>query len=133
MAVVDRPAGPAAAPALAPRVWVDSAYAGQLTTWAGERLWLSLQTVSRLRGSKGFVVLPRRWCVERTIGWLMNARRNVRDYERLPQHAEAHLAWALITVMAKRLACKGPAASWTKKTSQSSPGPTGQPLSQHRA
>jgi transposase len=35
---------------------------------------------------KGFVVLPRRWKVERTIGWCMNARRNARDYERLPQH-----------------------------------------------
>lgn len=46
------------------------------------------------KGTKGFVVLPRRWKVERTIGWCMNARRNARDYERLPQHSEAHLNWS---------------------------------------
>ncbi|MFJ6392879.1 hypothetical protein ACIQJT_35380 [Streptomyces sp. NPDC091972] len=40
------------------------------------------------QGTKGFVVLPRQWKVERTTGWCMNARRNSRDYERLPQHSE---------------------------------------------
>jgi hypothetical protein len=38
----------------------------------------------------------------------MNARRNCRDYERLPQHSEAHLNWAFITLMTRRLARKGP-------------------------
>ncbi|NSC19846.1 transposase [Streptomyces albus subsp. chlorinus] len=33
------------------------------------------------------------------IGWCMNCRRSARDYERLPQHSEAHLHWALITMM----------------------------------
>ncbi|MBO8200882.1 IS5 family transposase [Streptomyces smyrnaeus] len=97
------------------QVWADSAYAGQLVTWADERLRLTLRTVSRPRGTKGFVVLPRRWRVERTIGWLMNARRNVRDYERLPQHAEAHLTWALITLMTRRLTRKGSRPNWAKK------------------
>jgi hypothetical protein len=47
----------------------------------------------------------------------MNARRNVRDYERLPQHAEAHLNWAFITLMTRRLTRTGPRTdSWTKKT-----------------
>ncbi|MFI0968234.1 hypothetical protein ACH4S8_43875 [Streptomyces sp. NPDC021080] len=46
--------------------------------------------VFRPQGAKGFVVRPRRWKVERTIGWCMNARRNARDHERLPQHFEAH-------------------------------------------
>jgi hypothetical protein len=41
-------------------------------------------------------------------GWCMNARRNARDYERLPQHSEAHLNWALITMMTRRLTCKKP-------------------------
>jgi hypothetical protein len=39
----------------------------------------------------------------------MNARRNARDYERLPQHSEAHLNWALITMMTRRLTRKSPA------------------------
>lgn len=64
-----------------------------MTSWTGvrERLWLTLRIVSWPKGTKGFVVLPRRWKVERTVGWCMNARRNARDYERLPQHSEAHL------------------------------------------
>lgn len=37
----------------------------------------------------------------------MNARRNCRDYERLPQHFEAHLNWAFITLMTRRLTRKG--------------------------
>jgi len=103
------------------QVWADSAYAGQLVTWADTRLRITLRTVSRPKGAKGFVVLPRRWRVERTIGWLMHARRNVRDYERLPQHSEAHLTWALITLMTRRLTRTGPRTDgWSKKT-----GPTG--------
>jgi hypothetical protein len=45
----------------------------------------------------------------------MNARRNARDYERLPQHSEAHLNWALGTLRARRLTRKKPAGGWTKK------------------
>ncbi len=64
---------------------------------------------------KGFVVLPRRRKVERTFGWIMKSRRNVRDDERLPQHSEAHLTWALITLMTRRITRKGPHAEWSKK------------------
>ncbi|WP_442805983.1 transposase [Streptomyces sp. NBC_01257] len=73
------------------QVWADSAYAGQLVNRADDRLWMTLRTISRPRGAKGCVVLPRHWKVERTIGWVMNARRNVHDYERLPHHSEAHM------------------------------------------
>lgn len=44
---------------------------------------------------------------------MMNARRNVIDYERLPQHSEAHLAWAAITLMTRRLTRKN-ARSWSR-------------------
>ncbi|MFD8259594.1 hypothetical protein ACFV19_11755 [Streptomyces griseoluteus] len=90
--------------------------------WAHDRLWLTLRIVSRPKSTKGFVVLPRRGKVERTIGWCMNARRNVRDSERLPQHSEAHLNWALITMMTRRLTRRKPAPGWAKK-----------PRSAHRA
>ncbi|MFF0018431.1 transposase [Streptomyces sp. NPDC005374] len=73
------------------QIWADRGYAGELVNWARERLWLTLRIVSQLKGTKGFVVLPRRWKVERTIGWCMNARRNARDYERLPQHSKPEL------------------------------------------
>ncbi|MDH6604519.1 hypothetical protein M2164_000154 [Streptomyces sp. SAI-208] len=46
----------------------------------------------------------------------MQSRRNVRDYERLPQHSEAHLTWALITLMTRRLTRKGPRTTWSKKS-----------------
>ncbi|GAA3083247.1 transposase [Streptomyces rectiviolaceus] len=94
------------------QVWADSAYAGQLINWSGDFLNMTLRTVSRPHGAKGFVVLPRRWKVERTLGWIKRARRNVRDYERLPQHSEAHLTWALITLMTRRLTRKGPHTNW---------------------
>ncbi|MFJ9968349.1 IS5 family transposase [Streptomyces avermitilis] len=100
------------------QVWADRGYAGDLVDWARERLWLTLRIVSRPKRAKGFVVLPRRWKVERTIGWCMNARRNARDYERLPQHSEAHLNWALITMMTRRLTRKNPSAGWTKRTAR---------------
>ncbi|QHC26762.1 hypothetical protein GR130_08175 [Streptomyces sp. GS7] len=47
----------------------------------------------------------------------MNARRNVRDYERLPQHSEAHLNWTLITIMIRRLSqgSRPRADSWDRK------------------
>lgn len=49
-------------------VWADSAYAGPLVTWAKKYLNLTVKTVSRPRNAVGFVVLPRRWVVERPPG-----------------------------------------------------------------
>lgn len=53
---------------------------------------------------KGFQVLPRRWVVERTFGWLTRCRRLARDYERKTAHAEAMIQIAMIRLMAARLA-----------------------------
>jgi transposase len=66
-------------------VWADSAYAGALVDWAKERLDIKIKTVRRPPDAKGFVVLPRRWVVERSLSWIMRARRHCRDHERLPQ------------------------------------------------
>jgi transposase len=100
------------------QVWADRGCVGDLVDWARERLWLTLRIVSRPKGTKGFVVLPRRWKVGRTIGWCMNARRNARDYERLPQHSEAHLNWTLITMMTRRLTRRSPGTDRTKRVGQ---------------
>jgi transposase len=43
------------------QVWADRGYVGDLVDWVRERLWLTLRIVSRPKGTKGFVVLPRRW------------------------------------------------------------------------
>ena len=49
-------------------------------------------------------MLPRRWVVERTFAWISKHRRTVRDYERLPASHEAMVTWAMIALMARRLA-----------------------------
>jgi transposase len=88
--------------------WADSAYSGDLVDWSKRRLRLTLKIVNRPPGQSGFVVLARRWIVERTLSWVMRARRNCRDYERLPAHSEAHITWAAITVMSRRLTRRSP-------------------------
>lgn len=89
-------------------VWADRAYAGTLITWARTTLGLTVKTVSRPKDATGFVLLPRRWIVERSLAWILHARRLVRDYERLPAHAEAMVNLALIILMSRRLTRPSP-------------------------
>lgn len=65
---------------------VDSAFGGNLVEWAKRFLSLTIKVVSDPRAS-AFVALPRRGVVERTISWLLRARRNARDQEWLPAHS----------------------------------------------
>jgi putative transposase len=65
--------------------------------------WL-LQTVLRPARVKGFVVLPKRWIVERTFGWLGRYRRHSKDYERNVASSEAMIHIAMIHLMIRRLA-----------------------------
>lgn len=85
-------------------VWADGGYAGKLVDYATTMLGITVQIVSKLAGQVGFVVLPRRWCVERTFSWINRCRRTVRDYERLPAHHAATVYWAMIIIMGRRLA-----------------------------
>ncbi|MFF3402973.1 transposase [Streptomyces sp. NPDC002659] len=82
--------------------WADSADGSQLIDWARKRLRITLKTINR-RGMKGFVLQPKRWVVERAISWLMRFRRHCRDCERTISHAQAHLAWTAIALVAARL------------------------------
>ncbi|MBM7087299.1 IS5 family transposase [Streptomyces sp. S12] len=84
-------------------VWADSAYTGKLVTWAKKHLNLTIKPVSRPKDTSGFIVLPRRWVVERSLAWMMHARRHARDYERLIQHSETLITWAAITLMTRRI------------------------------
>ncbi|MFE4960679.1 IS5 family transposase [Streptomyces sp. NPDC056653] len=85
-------------------VWADGGYTGHLVTWAKEKLQLTLQIVKRSDDMKGFVVLPRRWVVERSLGWLMRSRRLARDYETPPASSEAFIHFSASMLMARRLA-----------------------------
>jgi transposase len=87
-------------------VWADGGYAGRLVSWACQVLTLTVTIVKRSDDTTGFVVLPRRWVVERTFGWLMRYRRLVRDYERRPEHHEAMVLWATVAITTRQLARK---------------------------
>jgi transposase len=89
------------------RAWADGGYAGRLIAWAAARLHLAVDIVKRTDDMSGFVVLPRRWVVERTLAWIFRRRRCVRDYERRPESHEAMVRWAMVLVMTRRLA-RGP-------------------------
>ncbi len=55
---------------------------------------------------RGFVILPRRWVVERTFAWLDKNRRISKDYERLCETSEAFILVAMIRLMVRRLVSK---------------------------
>ena len=84
-------------------IWADGGYAGQLIAWAKRTCGWLLRTVLRPAGSKGFVLLPRRWVVERTFAWLMRYRRLARDYEYIVETSETMIYAAMIHLMARRL------------------------------
>jgi putative transposase len=85
-------------------VWADCGYAGKLVDYANTMLGITVHIVTKLAGQVGFVVLPCRWCVERTFSWINRCRRTVRDYERLPEHHAATVYWAMTIIMGRRLA-----------------------------
>jgi putative transposase len=85
-------------------IWADQGYKAHFVAWAqGVRDW-AIEIVARPAGAKGFVLLPRRWVVERTFAWLGRSRRLSKDYEGLPATSEAWVRIAMIHLMLKRLA-----------------------------
>jgi putative transposase len=88
-------------------IWADQAYAGDLIAWLWAlRPWrkIRLGIVKRPEGTKGFLLLPKRWIVERTFAWLGRYRRLSKDYEYLPQTSETMIRVAMIHLMVRRLA-----------------------------
>jgi transposase len=74
-----------------------------LVGWCARALNLTLTTIRRSDGHKSFVVLPKRWIVERAFAWLTRSRRLARDYERLPASSEAMILWSMTMLMTRRL------------------------------
>jgi transposase len=65
--------------------FVDQGYTGDKATAAAEEHGIRLEVVKLPTAKRGFVLLPRRWVVERSFGWMTRFRRLVRDYERLAE------------------------------------------------
>lgn len=81
--------------------WVDGGYNNTVIRH-GAQHGIHVEVVKRPT-IKGFHVLPRRWVVERTLGWLMLHRRLVRDYEALPQRSRTMVHWAMANIMSRSL------------------------------
>jgi putative transposase len=86
------------------KIWADQGYAGALEAWVEDLTGWTLEIVHRPKGMQGFAPLPRRWVVERTIGWFGRYRGLAKDYEQVPQSSEAMVWIVMIQVMLKRLA-----------------------------
>jgi putative transposase len=88
-------------------IWADGGYLGSLVQWVKQLRpfgKLHLEIVRRCDRAKGFKVLPKRWIVERTFGWLSKSRRLCRDYEVRLDHSESMVRICMIRIMLRRLA-----------------------------
>lgn len=79
----------------------DGGYAGRLVDWVESLCGWSMEIIRRT--SSGFVLLPKRWVVERTFGWFNKYRRLSKDYEILEESSEAFVYIAMIHIMVRRL------------------------------
>jgi putative transposase len=86
------------------RVWADQKYHNHgLTAWVATNARYEVEVVRRPEGAKGFVVLPKRWVVERTFAWLKRCRRLTADREKSVKSSEAMIRPAMIRRMLHRL------------------------------
>ena len=84
-------------------IWADGGYAGKLIDWVEQTCGWVLEIVKRNADLTGFHVLPHRWVVERTFGWLGRYRRFSKDYEEFTESSEAMIHLAMIHLMLRRL------------------------------
>ena len=91
------------------KLYADGGYQGPVFKKALKRVLrqVDLQIVKRSDHARGFHVLPQRWIVERTIGWLNRCRRLAKDWENLNRKALAFLRLASIRLMLRKL-CNPP-------------------------
>ena len=85
------------------RLWADQGYRGpELAAYLWQIGHWVLEVVRRQAGQQGFVVIPKRWIVERTFGWLNRYRRLSKDYEELPETSEVMILIAMTHLMLQR-------------------------------
>ncbi|RYG57529.1 IS5 family transposase [bacterium] len=84
-------------------VWVDQGYTGQNAAQEAQKSGIELYVVKLEEAKRGFVLLPRRWVVERSFAWANRFRRLVKDYERLPETLKGLHFLAFACLMLKNL------------------------------
>jgi putative transposase len=84
-------------------VWVDGAYQGAVIDQVRTKTGLRIEVVKRSDQRKGFYVLPRRWVVERTNGWMGKFRILSKEYERTLDSSRADVLFAMTKLMLRRL------------------------------
>ena len=86
------------------RIYADGGYQGPRVRAAAARTgtW-KIEIIKRSDIAKGFVVLPKRWVVERTLAWISRNRRLSRDFERYATTVTAFIRLAMIRIMLRRL------------------------------
>ncbi len=84
-------------------LWADGAYAGGFEEWVKEGLGWTVEIIKKPEDQEGFVVLPRRWVVERTYAWCGKYRRLSKDYEATTSSSETLIYIAMIHRMVRRL------------------------------
>lgn len=89
-------------------IWADGAHGGKLVAWAQRIAGWSLELVRRPAQQRTFQVLPRRWVVERTFGWMNLQRRLSKDYEALCETTETWLYISMTGLMLRCLAHLSP-------------------------
>ncbi len=82
------------------KVWADQGYNGDLADEVYDHYQITLEVVSNPANQKGFVVVPRRWVVERTFAWLSKYRRLSKDYEHRVEYSET---WVYIASISRML------------------------------
>jgi transposase len=87
------------------KLYADGGYQGRQFQAAVKRVLnqVEVEIVKRSDQAKGFIVLPKRWVVERTLAWLNRCRRLAKDWENLNLKARAFLLLASIRLMVRRL------------------------------
>ncbi len=86
--------------------WVDQGYTGDIPKEAAAQHGIELEVVKHHEAKRGFILLPRRWVVERSFGWVARFRRLARDYERLASTLGAYHWLAFATLMLSSLLAK---------------------------
>jgi len=85
-------------------VWVDGGFENRIEAWTAAECGWRVEVVKRDEGRKGWQLLPKRWIVERTLGWLGRCRSLSKEYDYRPQSTASRIYLAMTGLMLRRLA-----------------------------